>query len=397
VALSTLAMACPLKSQPTLEAVYQGVVIREVESFRTLQAEWDTLLGITGEANMSLEHRWLLSWLENFSPSQLCVILVKDSQGNLVGAAPLKISRSPSGAARRLLRQLQFIGSDPCVYDWTKILIHPGANETEVLSEVARQILGMSSEWDVLDLRFCSDLRQLEKLSGFLSPACHELTVTPTMSMPFLKLPRPAEGYEALKPARKFVKDLQRVRNGLERDFPGLPLALVFVDGSPQNAAVLDEFFDDHIAYWASRGSRSDLQRFPKLRQFYQSIFSKDPSVTEVDGHVIFSMLKLGDEILSTHFGFFKGNGYLGHLSTYNAAYKKYRPGVLHMDALIRRMIDREAQRFDFGRGDESYKSSWAQSTMPLFQLIAFSNPWSAFQWRLDDHLKQWFARRKSA
>lgn len=375
-------------SQPA-ETSYQVEVLTDIRRFEALAQEWNQLLVGDFASNIAFEHQWLLLWLNHVPEAMPFIVLVRNNRGKLAGAAPFKISRTPFGMARRLLRHLQFIGTEPCVYDWMQVLVLPGEDEAAIIREVARAVHQSRRLWDVIDLRYCANQTQLELLALALSSDCHSSRITPTMSMPYMYLPQKSEGYAALNLSKKFVKDLQRVQNGLKRDFPEEgPLTLQFEDVSDMTDVVMQDFFTSHIQYWAKHGYRSILLRCPALQGFYKVLFQQRSQANRQQGQVLFSTLRLGQRVLSYHLGFLKGESYLGYLSSYDTAFKKYRPGVLHMDLLVRHMIELEVSRFEFGRGDEGYKSYWKPRIMPMWNLLAFQNPLGQLAYQADKLLK---------
>lgn len=371
-----------------LNQTYQSRVVTTMAEFEALADEWALLLANADETNINMDYVWLKSWLELF-PCQLFVVLVQNAEGKLVGAAPFKISKSPRGLARKLLRQLQFIGSEPDVYEWMKLVIVPTEDNEAVIREIARQCLAASHLWDTVDLRFCADETQLERLSHYLAPSTFAGDVTTSTAVLYLQLPETIEAYEEASRKRGYKRDLKRVHNHLKRDFPEHSLQLDFIPPSPQAREMMENFCRQHIAYWAGRGSNSDFKRFPNLMEFYLTLHNRFNPAGEAYGRAQFSILRIGNIPLGYQVVFVQKDSFIGHLVTYNAAYRKYRPGILHFEALIHHAIQSGAHWFEFGRGDESYKTQWTQETRPLWSLLIHKSRWTACLWHLDDILKK--------
>ncbi len=369
---------------------YITQLIQSPEEFALLSAEWVVLLEKAGLSNISLTHPWLMTFIKHFPPLELFVITVRDHTGQLIGAAPLKISKVPRGLTNRIFRKVQFIGTDPDVYDWMQLICDQQANRTQFLQCIADAIRQYKPKWDIIDLRFCWERDDLETLVAFLSDRFPRFRIESTMSMPYYDLPESAEAYEDITRKRGFKKDLKRVKNHLERDFPEDQLALAFYAPSDNVDAHLAAFFESHIQYWQLRGVKSDFRRYPKLKSFYRDAYYHfyEPDIRN-HCQLLFSGLSLGEKVLGYQMVFINGQNALGHIVTYNEQYKKYRPGILHFDALIADAITRGAKVFEFGRGDEPYKSQWAKTKQPLWNLEVYKTPWLAFLAGIDQALRQ--------
>lgn len=371
------------------DTAYQVDLVQSVEAFEALSGEWQALLKACHETSLFLDHAWLLTWIRHFPPDHLLVITVRDTSGALIAAAPLKINRGRRGAFNRLLRHVQFIGTDPTVYDWMRILCLTQADTEAILAEMARQLLRVGHLWDTIDLRFLNDRSQLECLAQHLGPRCFRQKVFESSRIPYLRLPGMVMAYEDQLLRRSFKRDLKRVRNHLQRDFPGQELCVEFQTPSEATDQQLDAFFTHHAEYWGQRGFRTELARYPGLASFYKAVFRKFQPEAETLGRMRFSLLKIRETIFSYDLGFWQGESYIGHMTSYYDAFKKYRPGVLHIDAMIRHTIEQGGRSFEFGRGDEPYKAQWVCSYTPLYSLTVYRTRLACWLAEAESRLKQ--------
>ncbi len=367
---------------------YQVTVIRSLAEFAPLRQPWDAFMKASGLQNLCLSHGWLQTWLSHFPPDELLIILVRDARGEWVGVAPLQIKRSRNGLTHRLLRAVEWIGTNPSVFDWMQFMIHPHANPAEVISAMAGVI--RQAQWDLLELKFCLNHEQLELLADALPGADRE-EILQTNSIPYLALPATVADYEPTR-RKKTRLEVNRHKNRFAKEF-GTPPHLDFLPAGEPSNAILTRFFAGHIKYWAERGQKSDFQRFPKLFQFYKDMLSYAQTECQPeDPQLLLSVLSVADHQLSYHLGFWQGNAYLSHITHYNQGFKGYSPGTIHMDELVfdtlKRANGRAGIEFEFGRGDEPYKKMWTQTKKPLWQLRSFRNPVSAALWQIDVILK---------
>jgi CelD/BcsL family acetyltransferase involved in cellulose biosynthesis len=106
-----------------------------------------------------------------------------------------------------------------------------------------------------------------------------------------------------------------------------------------------------------------DFLAMPGVADFYRAVVST--KWLGKIGHL--SALLIDNTVISAHIGYVGRGSFYYILPAYDVAYARYRPGHL----LLRELIDRSAQQgnetFDFGVGDESYKQTWANRRLPLY------------------------------
>lgn len=374
------------RKKPSGPSTCQVKVIRRLEDFSPMKAEWDNFLKQAGIENLCMTHGWISTWLKHFPTEELLIVIVQDQQNRWLGVAPLKISKGSHGLAQKTLWHLQFIGTQPNVYDWMQIAILPGEDETAIIRELAAVI--KKSRWDLLDLQFMPEQSQCRALCEFLKPEETETAIVSKTTIPYLELPGTTEEYEKVR-RKKTRWEVNRHCNRFAKEF-GAPLELEFQTASEASDAYFSGFIKTHVAYWADRGQKSDFQRFPALPAFYRDMLSYSAFQAEADEpKLLFSVLKMNGYQLSYHFGFWQGGGYLGHLTGFNQKFRSFSPGIVHMDKLVFDTIDRGGRLFEFGRGDEPYKRMWTKAQKPLWNLRLFRNPLARLLWNFDQQLKK--------
>lgn len=365
---------------------YRVTVIRDLNGFATVGQTWNRFIQEAGIDNLCLSYGWLKSWLEQFPPSELLILIVKDPTGRWLGVAPLKISKGKQGLAHKTLRHLQFIGTQPTVYDWVKIVTRPGEDEMAILSAMADTV--RQSQWDVLDFHFMFEREQCERFGKLIQPELPENSISQKTCMPLLELPPTAPEYEKTR-RKKTRLDVNRHSNRLVRDFDAHP-QLKFLTASQIDDSVFTQFVDGHIQYWAARKQKSDFLRFPKLKTFYKNMLIFSESQAEPhEPKLVFSQMQINQRGMSSQLGFWQHRSYLSHITNYNQEFREYGPGTIHMDRLVFDALDKGAKRFDFGRGDEAYKRFWTKEKKPLWNLRLFRNTQSRLLWELDNQIKK--------
>lgn len=372
---------------PPVKTAYQYRIVTDLDAFRALQPQWDGFLKKAGVQNLCMTHGFLAQWLRHFLPDQILVVIVEDADGNWIGLAPFQINRSRTGLSHKFLRHLQWIGTQPTVFDWMQIAVHPKSDETMVIQQIAQAL--QQAKWDVLDLQFVLVKTQLQILADALNLHSDvEPSICESTCIPYVPLQSTEEEYEKTR-RKKTRLEVNRHQNNIKKSFSE-PLQLEFKAFTPETKPFLEQFFNRHIQYWAERGSRSDFKRYPVLKEFYQSLLAEAPHAEQNNqAHLVFSVLTLGETALSFHFGFWQGERYLAHITSYNPDFKKHGPGTVHMDKLIFKMLERQSVEFEFGRGDEAYKKLWAEHQKPLWNLCLHRTAWSRALWQVDVWLKK--------
>jgi CelD/BcsL family acetyltransferase involved in cellulose biosynthesis len=377
------------------------LVIETLADFQAIGAEWDHFILEVGIHSLSMMHHWLTAWLEHFLQGErLCTIIIRDTEGRWLAAAPFQITHGRSGYSHRLLRFVQFIGTQPTVFDWMEIAMHPQADEQQVLTSIANVLNQKQRHWDAVDLYFCPHQSHLESLARLMKPKMSEKTLAvslrETMPIPWLALPDNEEQYLE-KRSKKMRLKINRHRNTMRKE-TGHDAVLAFKPTTsaefPETQKLLDIFVEGHIDYWKQRNVKSEFSRFSQLPLFYRDVLKQaEPLLQAGLPAMRFSTLELDGKPMSYQLGFWQGNGYLFHMTHYNHEFERYSPGTLHTESIIVDTIQRHGLSFSFGRGDEPYKRLWTKTTQPLWSLRFFKTPWSQCIWEIDAQLKHFSGR----
>jgi hypothetical protein len=369
---------------------YTVLLIETVADFEALQEPWNSFISDSETRNLALTHAFLLAWLRHFPPCKLKIIVVQDAAGNWVSVAPFQISAGRTGYSQRLLQHLQWVGTQPTIFDWIRLPVHPQADEQAVLTLIAKTMLQW--RWDLLDLFFNPDHDQLSGLLQRLQPqASADEAIVETMPIPWLDLPLPEA--EFLKTRRKKTRlELNRFTNRIVNQ-TGLKPELAYqgstADQWPQTRAMLKHFAQGHAAYWGAKGVKSDFIRYAALEDFYADLLLAAENASPDSPALKLSTLDLQGKPMCYQLGFWQGTHYLSHMTHYEESYQDYSPGTLHMEALVIDTIRRGGTHFDFGRGEQPYKRLWTKVNRPLWNLRLFRTPLAKAIWNVDATLKR--------
>ncbi len=127
-----------------------------------------------------------------------------------------------------------------------------------------------------------------------------------------------------------------------------------------------------HAERWSFEGQPSVLTD-PETFLVYERMFA-DRNGNEYSPSMILTTLKWNDEPIAMHLGYIWNNTFLYHLPAINIKYIDEWPGEVLMYELFCFALSRRVEVFDFGVGDESYKSRYA-STVEEYNTFLLTEP----------------------
>lgn len=134
-----------------------------------------------------------------------------------------------------------------------------------------------------------------------------------------------------------------------------------------ESAAEAVTFLQQVLAGKARQFARTRVPGFevPGKRAFYLAATQR----LACPGTVHVSASRVGDAIVACHWGLVLGGRFYLILTTYDANWKRFSPGAMHHEALIRWCHARGMTAFDFGVGDEAYKGDYCDTRIPLHRV----------------------------
>jgi CelD/BcsL family acetyltransferase involved in cellulose biosynthesis len=369
---------------------YQLELIETPQAFEALESEWDQFLQSAGTANLAMTHAFLSHWIRRFQPKQLKIVIVKN-QDQWIAVAPFQINPGQTGYSQRLLKHLQWIGTNPTIADWVSIPMMANADRKAIIKLLAQEMKRW--KWDLVDLHFNPKQEELLELCQHLNPNVNTAdAIRDTMPIPWLDLPMPEE--EFLKTRRSKTRlDLNRFNNRIKAN-TGEAAVLTYHTAAPskweKTRDLFNHFAAGHASYWAEKGVKSDFVRYPGLKDFYLDMLQEAQKVSSDKPFLEFNSLDLQGKPMCYQISCWQGNHYLSHMTHYEDGYKEYSPGILHMENLVLQTFKRGGTHFDFGRGEQQYKKLWTKTNRPLWNLRLFRNSLSKAIWDIDATLKRW-------
>ena len=299
---------------------------------------WNKLLraGDTDAVNLTWE--WQRSWWQSFAKGRLLLVAV-EVDDEIIAIAPLF---TDGGMIYNLCPEdrLDFIGD---IGD-TDVLI--------ALLETARNAVPDFAGFTFYFVPDCSRTPgRLRVAAAELHLSCHDGDVLPS---PYIDLRRKRDA--ALACTRK--KSLLRHENAFRRE--GV-LDVIHARHAAEILPHLDAFFDQHIRRRAATTSPS-LFVSERQRDYYRRLTSELSDT----GWLRFTRISFNGRPIAFHHGLCYGRRYLFGIPSFEIELCHKSPGEVLLRQLMLAAIEEDAEKFDFGIGDERYKYRFATDVVQL-------------------------------
>jgi CelD/BcsL family acetyltransferase involved in cellulose biosynthesis len=297
------------------------------------RADWDRLVRTGGSDVVFVTWDWQRAWWESFPREQL-LLIVAERGGRPVALAPLFAEEG----------MVYFVGSG-------------GSDYLDFVGDV--------SDKDVFDALRRAAIERVPNFIGFRF--YHVLDSSPTGEL----LRRAAS-----RLGLNFVEEGQLVAPALSLTNPDVALAAAqksslvrherffsrggclevsHVRNGADIAPHLPDFFEQHVARWATTPHRS-LFCDARHRAFYERLArSADDS-----GWLRFTRIDWEGQPIAFHFGFSFRGSFLWYKPSFAIELARRSPGEVLLRKLLLAAIEEGSHTFDFGLGDEPFKRRFA-------------------------------------
>ncbi len=322
------------------------------QGFEILAGEWNTLLRRTSSDTVFLTWEWQKTWWEWLGAGELCLIAVRDEQGQLTAIAPLFVELV---AGRRTV---SFVGCED-VSDYLDLILGP-----DHLEDACRVILdaleGAGLGWEGMDL--CNIPATSPTLRHFAEAARargHGVRIERADVCPVIALPGSWEAYLASLPK----KQRHEVRRKLRRAMNQAQARWYVVDESHDLQAEMNDFIRLHQKSAAEKDEFMDVEM--------QGFFHAVGRVLQAAGWLQLMFLELDGQKAAALLNFDYANSIMVYNSGFDPdLFAHLSPGIVLLAFSIQHAIDLGRARFDFLRGDEEYKYRMGGRDTEIFRLV---------------------------
>jgi hypothetical protein len=160
-------------------------------------------------------------------------------------------------------------------------------------------------------------------------------------------------------------KERHEIRRKLRRADAVGPIRLL---ASRDPIRDLEAFIDLHQRRWGALGLFPPTPGGEQSRTFFRCLFDRDGYGS--DPAVQLSFLTVGERRIGAAVSFDDGRTHYYYNAGIDPDARELSPGVVMVAKLVERAIEQGRHRFDFLRGDETYKYEWGATDEPIQRLL---------------------------
>lgn len=318
--------------------------VTKIDNFEELsgwKTKWDELLAESESDYIFLTWAWISCWWNVFGPQHRLYVLFAESEGKLIGIAPLMQTDRKRGVC------LEFIGTPDA--DYTDFIFPRGNGE--VVAAFIDFLNANRGDWDSIRLT------QVPDSSPSLEPLRSKLAASNPRHQIETSDICPAFIYDGSGDTHRsqfVMKKGKAIRNSINRFRKEGDLELKLLRGHEALAEHLPTLINYHIRRWQDTDTPSRFLS-PDHRRFCIDMISQ-PGLEE---HVLVIALMFKQLPI----GYFLCFDYGGKISLYTPAhdetYNKRSPGQILNYFLIEHLVREGYDCIDFMRGGEQYKQRY--------------------------------------
>ncbi len=332
-------------------------VVDNDEDFYRLKDEWQQLLSADEHATVFQTWEFLYYCWRIFSPVVKPVIVtVRDTNGELVGCAPLGSRIVAMGPLK-----IKLLGFAPLKYsDYSRFIVKT-ALKIPVYRALAQWFKANRKNWDRIYLYpVREDAPMIAEKDLFLQHFYGDVTVEKYSVAPYLTIDKAWTDYQGAL-SRKRAKSVRYEVKNLFRRFPSeLHRAESGIDLDRSLAALFD-LHQKRIHEKYQLGAFADPEVRERFRELVHHLGDKK--------YIEIFTIRSGSQTIAA-LGTFKFRGRILYFQGgFDTEYQRLSPGKVIQALCITQAIHTGADEFDFLCGDEKYKSMWSTGSRDVFSI----------------------------
>ncbi len=318
------------------------------DALQAIESEWQNLFNQCPNATVFQSPAWLIPWVTHFIGDTLRALIVRRSDGHLIGIAPMFLWTNETGE-----RQLLPAGISHS--DYIDCLIEPGT-EQPCADAFAEFLNALSTEWDVCRFEQLAWNARLIQLWPTARRREGEPCLTLALPPNLVELPR------------TLPKQIRQNLTYYQNRSAKIGTVTYEVARPDSLAECLEALFCLHNACWKTRGVQGAFTD-ETVRSFHAEVAARCMAVGSLRLHT----LRLNSKIIASAYCFKNASRTSLYLTGYDPEFKQLSPGTLIIGRAIEQAVEDGSLEFDFLRGREPYKYLWGATERPTFA-IQFSN-----------------------
>jgi CelD/BcsL family acetyltransferase involved in cellulose biosynthesis len=341
------------------------------QDMERLRPAWESLLLESPERTIFLAWEWLKPWWNAYGAGQRVIALAAyEGAKVLVGLALLSCEerRTPLGT----LQFLRLLGDGTKDSDSLDFIVRPGY-EQPFSSAVLDWCEQHKAEWDVLALNTVPAESPVARALGTELEARRWVYWQRENAHQVVHLPNNWEEYLASL-SRKLRKEINQKLRRMEKNHQACQRRCMTQEELPD---FLEKLFDLHTKRWSVRHEAGSFGLAAR-RQFYAEMGAQFLE----RGWLEFWLLEFDGKPVATEFNFQFGKAYYTLQNGFDPAFSSDSVGTVLKALILRDLISRGVESYDFLGDSDPYKLRW-KATTHLYLQRSCARPGSRGAWYL--------------
>ncbi len=335
-------------------------VISRPQSLTTLAPAWQELFAASGQEIFN-SPAWLLPWWQHLRGDRSVFVLVAhDSTGRARGLLPLCLNRARIGL--RLQRRLGFLGDETVGSDYLDLIADPTWRPA-VTQAFGEALVRNREAWDLIELRdLDSESETPRRLLAAMGSGFTGTSLT--------GLECPCTDLDPTRPFDEFLHRTRRRDNYLRRrkwleKQPGFDIEIY--RGGAGLERSLDAFFELHALRWQADGGSAGISG-AAVEAFHRSAAAELAAA----GKLRLFTLRVGEKAVASVYGLVHGATFSYYQSGMDPEWRSRSVGLVLIGETFADALRSGLTRYDFLRGEETYKADWTNDNRQLMSWRLF-------------------------
>lgn len=331
--------------------------------FKQIKTDWNHLLRDSRANTIFLTWEWMSTWWTVYGHNyQLYLLTAENSDGQLLGVAPLKISNRKYFFKRKI-STLEFIGfGEDVTPEYLDFIIRK--DYEKVITKLFLDYILSDNNIDALDLKpFAVDSINISFIKSYMAKKKTFYKISEHSICPVISLPDSWDNF-ILSKSKNFRKKMKEYSRICDRD---LNLKFTQCNSLKELESGMNQLIELHNNRWKGLSQAFKTERYVTFHKLLSELFLKK-------NWLRLFFLTSETKPIAGIYCFYYNNQYYYYQSGRDLEYSKYRVGLVSINKSIEQAINEGAILFDLLTGDESYKFRWADGVRKSVRIIYWSN-----------------------
>jgi CelD/BcsL family acetyltransferase involved in cellulose biosynthesis len=337
------------------------VRIADIKEIQNSRDTWNKLALSMNIPSVFCAWEWINIWWRYFGNKYEPFILFIFKDEQLKGILPLAITKKMSTGNPLKGKMISFCGSKELSPDHLDIICSQ-EDAFPCIHAVSDFLIYAYKDWDILSVPSISGdsnlISYFYKNGLFIDADIKQVTIAPYISISgefdeYMKFFNRKQRYNIKSSRIKLYKDHGMRYESCEPSFLAEGILRLFElhESRARQKKITSTFTGEQLI-----GFHSSLVR---------EISKK--------GWLWLKFLKNEDQIIAAFYGFVFGRHLFYYQMGFDPEWEKYSPGTVLLYEVIQEAFSKNIKEFDFLRGDETYKSRWAENSRALYKFNVYN------------------------